>query len=78
MGGIFGRFAIRWVQQPWEVDFDEFREGEQLVNVTRGVEHLSSKANLLRNVLAYTQVGCLLSLPYLYHFSCIIDCLPAQ
>uniref|UniRef100_A0A7S4NSY3 EF-hand domain-containing protein n=1 Tax=Guillardia theta TaxID=55529 RepID=A0A7S4NSY3_GUITH len=41
-------YAIRWVQQTWEVNFDTFRAGEQLVNVLPGVEVLSNKSKLLR------------------------------
>jgi hypothetical protein len=32
------------------VDFKQFRQGEQLVNVVAGIEELSHKANLIRNL----------------------------
>jgi hypothetical protein len=32
------------------VDFKQFRPGEQLVNVVAGIEELSHKANLIRNL----------------------------
>jgi hypothetical protein len=45
-----GSYAVRWVQHTWEVDFKQFRQGEQLVNVVAGIEELSHKANLIRNL----------------------------